>query len=191
MSEQKPISAANKDRSLGFLIGLLIGTRWALYFLLVTVPLTAAGVSFLPLRVGGDGAADDGFEIHLGAAFEDGMSQDAIYVQAIVAVITLAFGVYAIGQMLGVLRNVRAGNSFVRDNGDRLRRIGYAGIATQLCVYAVWIGAVIVEAAGLAVLEGMRMEINFAPWIGILMTFALATVFRDGAALKEEQDLTV
>ena len=182
MSEQKPISAANKDRSLGFLIGLLIGTRWALYFLLVTVPLTAAGV---------DGAADDGFEIHLGAAFEDGMSQDAIYVQAIVAVITLAFGVYAIGQMLGVLRNVRAGNSFVRDNGDRLRRIGYAGIATQLCVYAVWIGAVIVEAAGLAVLEGMRMEINFAPWIGILMTFALATVFRDGAALKEEQDLTV
>lgn len=173
------------------LIRLLVWTRWVLVLLLVVVPVTALGAPLFPIRIGGDGPEDDALNIHVGAVFDDGMNQAAVYAQTIVAVIIFVFAIYAIGQMLGVLRNVRAGNSFVRDNGTRLRRIGFAGIAAQLSIYAVWAGAVILEAAGGVRFDGLMIEINFAPWIGVLMAFALAAVFRDGAELKEEQDLTV
>lgn len=190
MSENNSISAGNADRSVRLLIGLLIGARWALCFMLVAVPLAAARAPFFPLRIGG-GEDEDAMNVHLGAAFDESMSQAAINAHAVAAVIAVVFGIYATGQMLGVMRNVRRGDSFVRDNGERLRRIGYAGIVAQLSVYAVWIAALVIGAAGLAALEGLRIELNIAPWIGILMAFALATVFRDGADLKEEQDLTV
>ncbi len=173
------------------LIRLLLGTRWVLVFLIVVVPITALGAPLFPIRIGGDGPDDDALNIHVGAVFDEGMNEPAVFVQTIVAVIVFAFAIYAIGQMLGVLRNVRAGNSFVRDNGTRLRRIGFGGIAAQLSIYAVWIAALVIEAAGAVRFDGLTIELNFAPWIGVLMAFALAAVFRDGAELKEEQDLTV
>ncbi len=119
------------------------------------------------------------------------MTSAAIYTQAAVDIIMIGAGMFIITEMLQVLRNVAARNAFVRENGERLRRMGYAGVIAQLSIYAVWIVSETIDVAGVAEVEGLIIEISPAPWIIILCAFALSTVFNDAAALKEEQDLTV
>lgn len=191
--EQKATYPKRENRTVSILIGILTWTQWILGFLLFTVPLTVFNAPFFPLSFGADPADPDakGASISFGVAFDQGLTTAALYAEAIIALIYLALGVYAIGQTLGLLRNVQNGQPFVRDNGYRLRRIGYAGAIAQLSVYGVWLFVGIFSVAGLASFKGISMEFGPTPWIGVLMAFALATVFRDGADLKEEQDLVV
>lgn len=181
------------DRSLKILVKLLVFMQWTMVFLLVTVPLTVLRAPFFPLRFGSDpNDADAAWPtFYVGAVFDEDITQAALVADGAVIIIYLALGLYVIRQMLGVLRNVKNGDSFARDNGLRLRRMGYAGAVAQLSVYGVWLLAAIVALAGWAEVDGMSVVLTPAPWVVILLAFALATVFRDGAALKEEQDLTV
>ncbi len=181
------------DGAVAVLTKVLRITRIAMVFVLVTVIGTAARVPFFPLRFGGDPADPEARwpTVFIGAAVDPDMTAAAIYTQSAVDIIMIAAGVFIITEMLQVLRNVAAGNAFVRENGQRLRRMGYAGVIAQLSVYAVWIAAEAIAVAGIADVEGLIIEISPAPWIVILCAFALSTVFNDAATLKEEQDLTV
>ncbi len=190
MTEQ---SAKTKkpDRAIKILISLLVWTRWVLALLLIPVFLSVLMPDVLPLHIGGGPDNPDGATVHIGMMVSDDMSRAAVAAEALNSVIYTVFGLYFISQLLGVLRNVRADNAFARDNGDRLRRIGYAGAAAQLCVYGVWIVFKLADALNMVAVKGMVIELSPAPWIGVLSAFALATVFREGTELKEEQDLTV
>ncbi len=181
------------DRSVAVLIKVLRYTRIALVFVLFTVLGTAARLPFFPLRFGGDPADPEARwpTVHIGAAVDPDMTAAAIYTQSAVEVILIAAGFFIISEMLQLLRNVAGGHAFIRENGARLRRMGYAGVVAQLSIYAVWIVSRTVDAAGVAAVDGLTVEISPAPWIIILCAFALSTVFNDAAALKEEQDLTV
>ncbi|MEO1136224.1 MAG: DUF2975 domain-containing protein [Pseudomonadota bacterium] len=187
------IGSGKKDQAVPILIKLLVFSQWALVFLLVAIPLTALGAPFFPLRIGGDPNDPDAQwpTGYIGAVFDEDMTQAALYAEALVLVIFVVMGIYVIRQMLGVLRNVLTGNPFVRDNGVRLRRMGYAGVIAQFSVYGIWILVGLIALAGWADFEGISVILSPAPWVAILLAFALATVFRDGAELKEEQDLTV
>lgn len=192
VSQRETVRRAGGD-SVMLLTKVLRFSRVALIFIAVTVIGTAARLPFFPLRLGGD-PTDDAARwptIFIGSAVDPEMTQAAIYTQSAVGVIVVAAGLFVISEMLQVLRNVDSGQAFVRENGMRLRRMGYAGVVAQLSIYAVWIVAEVVDIAGVAEIEGLRFEISPAPWIIILCAFALATVFNDAAALKEEQDLTV
>lgn len=180
------------DRAVNILISFLVGTRWVLAVLIVPVALSIF-TDALPLHFGADplDPEADGVTVHLGVMVEENMTRAAVIAEAIKTVIYYGFAFYFIAQLLGILRNVRAGAPFARDNGARLRRIGYAGAAAQLSVYGVWVVFRLIDAFGAANVEGMVIELNPAPWIGVLSAFALATVFREGTQLKEEQDLTV
>lgn len=181
------------DRSLAILVKLLVFSKWTMVFLLVIVPLTILGAPFLPLQFGGDPNDPEAAwpTFYVGAVFDEEATQAALYADGAVLMIYFVLGLYVIRQMLGVLENVKNGDSFARDNGLRLRQMGRAGVIAQLSVYGVWILAGLIALAGLAEVEGMTVVISPAPWVAILLAFALAIVFRDGADLKEEQDLTV
>lgn len=181
------------DGAVALLTKVLRYTRVALIFILITVVGTAARLPFFPLRVGGDPADPEARwpTIYFGTAVDPDMTTAAIYTQSAVDIIMIAAGLFVISEMLQVLGNVARRHAFVRENGARLRRMGYAGVVAQLSIYVVWIVSEVVDVAGVAEVEGLMVEISPAPWVIILCAFALSTVFNDAAALKEEQDLTV
>lgn len=192
ISKRDMVQRAGSD-SVMLLTKVLRVSRVALVFIAVTVVGTAARLPFFPLQLGGDPTDETARwpTIYIGAAVDPDITLAALYTQSAVSIVLIVAGLFIISEMLQVLRNVAGGHAFVRENGTRLRRMGYAGVVAQLSVYAVWIVAEVVDIAGVAEVEGIVFEISPAPWVIILCAFALATVFNDAAALKEEQDLTV
>ena len=98
----------------------------------------------------------------------------------------VAFGVmlYIVNRLLEILRTLRFGTPFVKENAVRFQRVGFAllfgeGVKIVFGVVAAAVGAKL----------GLKVEL-FA-WIGIAAVFVLAEVFHEGAKMKEEQDLTV
>lgn len=190
---KKIASEGEGAKAVSVLICLLVFTRYAIVFIFITVVGTALRLPFFPLRIGGDPADADARwpTAYVGAAVDPDMTDAALYTQSATEIVLLVGGLFIITQMLNVLRDVSVGHAFVRENGERLRRMGYAGVVVQLSIYVIWVIAEAVDLSGVAEVEGMIMEISPAPWIVILCAFALSTVFNDAATLKEEQELTV
>ena len=80
------------------------------------------------------------------------------------------------------------GRPFRPQNAERLRAIGLALIVLQLAGYAL----PMLLAAVFPVREGgERSDVNLSGWFSILVVFVLAEVFREGARLQAEAELTV
>ncbi|HEX4712329.1 DUF2975 domain-containing protein [Phenylobacterium sp.] len=104
----------------------------------------------------------------------------------------LVFGL-SIGGVLVIVHSLRrifvtltAGDPFHPDNVKRLRLIGLMLAALELGRYAVW---------GLSPMMPWvkRVEPNFnlTAWFSVLVVFVLAEVFREGARLRREAELTI
>ncbi|WP_411819347.1 DUF2975 domain-containing protein [Hyphococcus formosus] len=180
-------------KSVSLLITLLVYTRIILALNYLAVPYYLFAGSNMPKYLGSDPADMDAKwpTIYFGIENNQDMTSAALVVESLVLLISVTFGIFVIGQMLAILRNVQNDNAFARDNGDRLRRIGYFGAGAQLSIYGVWLVTAAMEAAQLIDTEGLEMGLSTAPWIGVLIAFSLATIFRHGTDIKEEQDLTV
>ena len=103
-----------------------------------------------------------------------------------------AAGVYMLGVLLivGSLRRIfatlTAGDPFHPDNIPRLRLIGLTLAALELGRYAVWgIGA------WLPWVREVRPSFSLTAWFSVLVVFVLAEVFREGARLRREAELTI
>ena len=96
------------------------------------------------------------------------------------------FGVmlFVVNRLLEILKTLRFGSPFVRENADRFRGVGYALLIGQAAVIAFGFLSLIFDA---------DIEIDMSPiaWLAIIAVFVLSEVFREGARMKEEQDLTV
>lgn len=80
------------------------------------------------------------------------------------------------------------GRPFRPQNAERLRAIGLALIVLQLAGYALpMLLAGVIAAPG----HGERSDVNLSGWFSILVVFVLAEVFREGARLQAEAELTV
>jgi hypothetical protein len=103
-----------------------------------------------------------------------------------------AAGVYMAGVLVivGTLRRIfatlTAGDPFHPDNVGRLRLIGLILAGLEIGRYAFWMVG--------AWLPGVRaVEPNFSltAWFSVLVVFVLAEVFREGARLRREAELTI
>lgn len=96
------------------------------------------------------------------------------------------FGVmlFVVNRLLEILKTLRFGTPFVKENADRFRGVGYALLIGQGSVIAFGFLSLIFDA---------DIEIDMSPiaWLAIIAVFVLSEVFREGARMKEEQDLTV
>ncbi len=125
---------------------------------------------------------------------------DDQYVLPIVAPALLAASVAVGGSLFIVLRlkrlfkNFTSGEPFSADNADHLRAIWIAMLVMELSRYVI--------AAAVLVLVGIfgrpnttevsiQAPINLMTWGAIFILIVLAEVFREGARLKEEQELTI
>jgi hypothetical protein len=104
----------------------------------------------------------------------------------------LAAGLYMTGVLLivGSLRRIfvtlTAGDPFHPDNINRLRLIGLILAGLELGRYAVWgIGA------WLPWVKEVKPSFSLTAWFSVLVVFVLAEVFREGARLRREAELTI
>lgn len=108
-----------------------------------------------------------------------------------------AFAVYGalyLGAVLTILNRLRrvfgtliAGDPFQPDNIPRLRLIGFVLAGMELGRYAL-------NTMLLAIAPDMGWEMdgfNITGWFSVLVVFVLAEVFREGARLRREAELTI
>jgi len=92
-----------------------------------------------------------------------------------------------VGSLRRIFATLTAGDPFHPDNVRRLRLVGAVLAALELGRYAV-------RAASAWLLPGVdRVDANFNPtaWFSVLVVFVLAEVFREGARLRREAELTI
>jgi len=98
----------------------------------------------------------------------------------------VTFGVmlFVVNRLLEILKTLRFGSPFVKENADRFRGLGFALLIGEGAKFAFGFLSLIFSA---------DVEINstIISWLAIIAVFVLSEVFREGARMKEEQDLTV
>ena len=105
----------------------------------------------------------------------------------------LAAGLYMGGVLVIVARlrrvfsTLTAGDPFHPDNVRRLRVVGLMLAALELGRYAFW-GLLTWLAPGGG---EVRPEFSLTSWFSVLVVFVLAEVFREGARLRREAELTI
>jgi len=106
------------------------------------------------------------------------------YFKLIYIFLTSGIVLYVVNRLLEVLKTLRFGSPFVMENADRFREVGYALLLGEglKIIFAIWSFIIGVEA---------DIEISLMGWVAVIVVFVLSEVFREGARMKEEQDLTV
>ena len=92
-----------------------------------------------------------------------------------------------VGRLRSIFATLTAGDPFHPDNVRRLRVVGLMLAGLELGRYLIW-------ALGSSLLPGVdRVEPNFSltAWFSVLVVFVLAEVFREGARLRREAELTI
>ena len=79
-----------------------------------------------------------------------------------------------------------AGDPFHPQNVRRLRLIGLMLGALEFGRYAIWAVAPMVRGV-----RDVRPNFNLTAWFSVLVVFVLAEVFREGARLRREAELTI
>jgi hypothetical protein len=98
----------------------------------------------------------------------------------------ISFGValYVVERLLELLKTLRFGSPFVKENATRFRNVGWALLIGELSKIVIWILAAITGAE-------VEADLDFTLFVSIAAVFVLSEVFLEGARMKEEQDLTV
>jgi hypothetical protein len=152
--------------------------RFVLFFGFIGLSVAAVAVPLLPLalplidRVPG---VDAGSHLHVsGGGYVEIMSHFA------------SFGVmlFVVNRLLEILRTLRLGSPFVRENSERFRQVGFALLLGEAAKIAFMILSEIFDG-------DVELKLEPTNFIAVMAVFVLAEVFRQGARMKEEQDLTV
>lgn len=106
------------------------------------------------------------------------------YVEIAHHFVTFGVMLFVVNRLLEILKTLRFGSPFVRENADRFRGLGYALLIGEGAKFAFGFLSMIFDA---------EVDINstMITWLAIIAVFVLSEVFREGARMKEEQDLTV
>lgn len=150
---------------------------WVLWLLLGACVLAALAANFMPLE-------------NLTAETE--LGETLPLTGPLVSLGLFAFALY-LGGVLVVIDRLRkiflaltAGDPFHPDNVRRLRFVGLMLAGLEAVNTAVRLWAVWLESGG----ERLRIPDLFG-WFSVLVVFVLAEVFREGARLRREAELTV
>lgn len=91
---------------------------------------------------------------------------------------------FVVTRLLEILKTLRFGSPFVTENADRFRQVGYALLIGEGAKFVFNFLALIFGA-------DLDIDVELIAWLAIIAVFVLSEVFREGARMKEEQDLTV
>lgn len=145
-------------------------TRIILWIAFIGLAVAMAVVPFATLI---SGATDGGF----------GVSAEK-YLNIAHHFVTFAVMLFVVNRLLEILKTLRFGSPFVKENADRFRGLGYALLIGEGAKFVFGFMSLIMDAE-------VETNSSIISWLSIIAVFVLAEVFREGARMKEEQDLTV
>jgi hypothetical protein len=123
----------------------------------------------------------------------DGASGEALARGEVLTAIFVTAGLYLAGVLVIVHRlrrifsTLSGGDPFHPDNVARLRLVGVLLAGLELMRYLVWAGSLWLVQG----LDRTGPSISLSGWFSILVVFVLAEVFREGARLRREAELTI
>ena len=92
-----------------------------------------------------------------------------------------------VGSLRRIFTTLTAGDPFHPDNVARLRLIGLMLAGLELGRYAFWMVSVYL----LPGINKVEPNLSLTAWFSVLVVFVLAEVFREGARLRREAELTI
>ncbi len=98
--------------------------------------------------------------------------------------VTFSVMLFVANRLLEILKTLRFGSPFVGENADRFRGVGYALLIGEGAKVAFGFLTLFIDSSA-------SINTSIITWLAIIAVFVLAEVFREGARMKEEQDLTV
>ena len=158
--------------------------RWVLGFVnvFVTVALVAAGLLLLVSLV------VPSFTLQLGLPGDDpGLQQlfvnpHATFLAAFIAMLSTW---WILNRMRRMFLAVNLGDAFEYANVGRLQGVGLGLIGVQISA------AILAFTIPEGIIEDLDYSVDLGAWLGILIVFMLAEVFRQGAAMRDDQQMTV
>lgn len=141
------------------------------------ITLAAVLLAFNPDLLPGAVSAEAGEMARRGPIWAAGLAAAGVYMAGVLVIV---------GVLRRIFATLTAGDPFHPDNVRRLQLIGLILALLELGRYAVWMAG--------AWLPGVRaVEPNFSltAWFSVLVVFVLAEVFREGARLRREAELTI
>jgi hypothetical protein len=106
------------------------------------------------------------------------------YVEVMSWFVTFGVMLFVVNRLLEILRTLRFGTPFAKENAVRFRQLGQALLLGEGAKIAFSILGAVYDA-------DVDVKFEGTTWVAIIAVFVLAEVFHQGAKLKEEQDLTV
>ncbi|MGQ3039153.1 MAG: DUF2975 domain-containing protein [Brevundimonas sp.] len=160
--------------------------RWVLGFvnIFVTVGVIATGLLLLTTLIVPDFAV--GFMNGL-AESDSGLrplllNERASFLAAFIASLSTW---WILNRLRRMFLAVDQGDAFERANVGRLQGIGVGLIGIEISA------AVLARFVPRGIIDGLEYEIDLGAWLSILIVFMLAEVFRQGARMRDEQQMTV
>ena len=170
---------------LKIILDVVFAALWIGISILAAVTLAALQVNFNPdlisgLRLNADGAVNGDVAKFLnnGPAIVSALASAALYLAGILVIV---------GSLRRIFMTLTAGDPFHPDNVARLRLIGLMLAALELGRYAVWAASVWLVPD----LTRKEPTLSLTAWFSVLVVFVLAEVFREGARLRREAELTI
>lgn len=102
------------------------------------------------------------------------------------AFLACGFTWWIINRLRRILLSVNQGDAFEFANVKRLQSVGFGLLGIQLT--AILLAIVAPQAIGQSVTD---YDFSLGSWLGILVVFILAEVFRQGSAMRDDQMATV
>jgi len=134
------------------------------------------------------------FDFGIGGVSVDADNWQAVAPAFLSGLIYSFAGIVILTCLRRIFVTLAAGDPFLPTNARRLEIIGWAIAALEVSRYAVqaasaWIIAAFGHPTGGVLDVGFRP--SFPTWIAVIVVFVLAQVFREGARLREDRDLTI
>jgi len=193
--------------SLASIVKVLLDICWVvLWVALVCVGLGALGyLAFLGLVGSGlvEGPLPLGEDSHLSVKGETidltyenlgGASWPIVIPGLATALVAVGGALIIVDRLRRLFQTFTSGEPFRRENAIHLRVIWITMLVIELSRYALFAAiASIVAVFGHPDQSVLKFDpsLNLTTWMSILVLIVLAEVFREGARLKEEQELTI
>ena len=124
-----------------------------------------------------------------------GVSWPIVVPALVIGGVVIVGALVIIGRLRRLFDSFTSGEPFRRENADHLRVIWITMAAVEIARYALLgiIGTVIATmvAPDSARAANLNISLDLSTWMSIAILIVLAEVFREGARMKEEQELTI
>jgi hypothetical protein len=108
---------------------------------------------------------------------------------AVLGLVSIPLNYVVLKRLLAIVETVRAGDPFVAMNASRLQAIAW--VLLTLNLLSIVIGAIAKAVSTPTTPLHINAGFSINGWLAVLLTFLLARVFAEGAAMREDLEGTV